>query len=113
MQINKNEKVKSVFFMIKQFGVQLDDSTNPKLKNVAAVSVTAMVEPHQGAGQTLTVTVSSLGDAKSLRGGTLLLTPLRGIDGEVYAIAHLLVVGVVLLGGRQYLAQVIYRSLDR
>ncbi len=85
----------SVVNMIKQFGVQLDDSTNPKLKNVAAVSVTAAVEPHQGAGQTLTVTVSSLGDAKSLRGGTLLLTPLRGIDGEVYAVAQ----GSLVVGG--------------
>ncbi|MBC7001603.1 flagellar basal body P-ring protein FlgI [Photobacterium sp. BZF1] len=85
----------SVVNMIKQFGVQLDDTTNPKLKNVAAVSVTAMVEPHMGAGQTLTVTVSSIGDAKSLRGGTLLLTPLRGIDGEVYAIAQ----GSLVVGG--------------
>ncbi|MGF1747950.1 flagellar basal body P-ring protein FlgI [Vibrio cionasavignyae] len=85
----------SVVNMIKQFGVQLDDATNPKLKNVAAVSVTASVEPHMGAGQTLTVTASSLGDAKSLRGGTLLLTPLRGIDGEVYAVAQ----GSLVVGG--------------
>ncbi|WP_419153409.1 flagellar basal body P-ring protein FlgI [Vibrio maritimus] len=85
----------SVVNMIKQFGVQLDDSTNPKLKNVAAVSVTAAIEPHMGPGQNVTVTVSSLGDAKSLRGGTLLLTPLRGIDGEVYAVAQ----GSLVVGG--------------
>ncbi|WP_029842083.1 flagellar basal body P-ring protein FlgI, partial [Vibrio parahaemolyticus] len=48
-----------------------------------------------GPGQTLDVVVSSIGDAKSLRGGTLLLTPLRGIDGEVYAIAQ----GSVVVGG--------------
>lgn len=85
----------SVVNMIKQFGVQLDDSTNPKLKNVAAVSVTAVIEPHMGPGQLVSVTVSSLGDAKSLRGGTLLLTPLRGIDGEVYAVAQ----GSLVVGG--------------
>ncbi|MGR5167212.1 flagellar basal body P-ring protein FlgI [Vibrio astriarenae] len=85
----------SVVNMIKQFGVQLEEGTNPKLKNVAAVSVTALIEPHMGPGHELTVTVSSLGDAKSLRGGTLLLTPLRGIDGEVYAVAQ----GSLVVGG--------------
>ncbi len=85
----------SIVNMIKQFGVQLDEGTNPKLKNVAAVSVTAEVTPNMGAGQTMHITVSSLGDAKSLRGGTLLMTPLRGVDGEVYAIAQ----GHVVVGG--------------
>ncbi|MDW1844120.1 flagellar basal body P-ring protein FlgI, partial [Vibrio sp. Vb0839] len=60
-----------------------------------SVSVTASVDPMAGPGQTLDVVVSSIGDAKSLRGGTLLLTPLRGIDGEVYAIAQ----GSVVVGG--------------
>lgn len=82
--------------MLKQFGVQLPESTDPKIKNVAAVSVQATLHSTNGRGQTLDVTVSSIGDAKSLRGGTLLLTPLRGIDGEVYAVAqgNLLVSGI-------------------
>ncbi|MCV5216366.1 flagellar basal body P-ring protein FlgI, partial [Escherichia coli] len=78
----------SITNMLRQFGVQIDDSMDPKLRNVASVSVTASVDPMSGPGQTLDVVVSSIGDAKSLRGGTLLLTPLRGIDGEVYAIAQ-------------------------
>ena len=85
----------SITNMLRQFGVQIDDSMNPKLRNVASVSVTASVDPMAGPGQTLDVVVSSIGDAKSLRGGTLLLTPLRGIDGEVYAIAQ----GGVVVGG--------------
>ncbi|NAX22210.1 flagellar basal body P-ring protein FlgI [Vibrio sp. V39_P1S14PM300] len=85
----------SVTNMLRQFGVQIDDSMNPKLRNVASVSVTATVDPMAGPGQTLNVVVSSIGDAKSLRGGTLLLTPLRGIDGEVYAVAQ----GNVVVGG--------------
>ncbi|MDF2152590.1 flagellar basal body P-ring protein FlgI [Vibrio sp. CAU 1672] len=85
----------SITNMLRQFGVQIDDGMNPKLKNVASVSVTATVDPMAGAGQTLDVVVSSIGDAKSLRGGTLLLTPLRGIDGEVYAVAQ----GNVVVGG--------------
>ncbi|WP_165680880.1 flagellar basal body P-ring protein FlgI [Metapseudomonas otitidis] len=85
----------SVTNMVKQFGVNLPPGTDPKLKNTAAVMVTASVPPGYGPGQTLDVTVSSLGDAKSLRGGLLLLTPLQGIDGEVYAVAQ----GNLLVGG--------------
>lgn len=85
----------SITNMLRQFGVQIDDNTNPKLRNVASVSVTATVEPMAGVGQALNVVVSSIGDAKSLRGGTLLLTPLRGIDGEVYAVAQ----GNLVVGG--------------
>ena len=85
----------SITNMLRQFGVQIDDNTNPKLRNVASVSVTASVDPMAGPGQKLNVVVSSIGDAKSLRGGTLLLTPLRGIDGEVYAVAQ----GNVVVGG--------------
>ncbi|GLT16385.1 flagellar P-ring protein 1 [Vibrio zhanjiangensis] len=85
----------SITNMLRQFGVQIDDNTNPKLRNVASVSVTATVEPMAGVGQSLNVVVSSIGDAKSLRGGTLLLTPLRGIDGEVYAVAQ----GNLVVGG--------------
>lgn len=85
----------SVVNMIKQFGVNLPANVDPKLKNVAAVSITAEVPPSYSPGQTVDVTVSSLGDAKSLRGGQLLLTPLRGIDGETYALAQ----GSVAVGG--------------
>ncbi|ABV85397.1 flagellar basal body P-ring protein FlgI [Shewanella pealeana] len=91
----------SVVNMLKQFGVQIDDKTDPKLKNVAAVAVSATVPPLASPGQTLDITVSSLGDAKSLRGGTLLMTPLRAVDGEIYAVAQgNLVVGGVSAQGR-------------
>ncbi len=91
----------SVVNMLKQFGVQIDDKTDPKLKNVAAVAVHATVPPLASPGQTLDITVSSLGDAKSLRGGTLLMTPLRAVDGEIYAVAQgNLVVGGVSAQGR-------------
>ncbi|MGI2258618.1 flagellar basal body P-ring protein FlgI [Shewanella sp. GXUN23E] len=91
----------SVVNMLKQFGVQIEDGTDPKLKNVAAVAVVATVPPLASPGQTLDVTVSSLGDAKSLRGGTLLMTPLRAVDGEIYAVAQgNLVVGGVSAEGR-------------
>lgn len=91
----------SVVNMLKQFGVQIDDKTDPKLKNVAAVAVSAIVSPLASPGQTLDITVSSLGDAKSLRGGTLLMTPLRAVDGEIYAVAQgNLVVGGVSAQGR-------------
>ncbi|WP_280514207.1 flagellar basal body P-ring protein FlgI [Vibrio owensii] len=85
----------SVANMVKQFGVQLEGSTDPKLKNVASVIVTAQMSPYSAPGQTLDLTVSSIGDASSLVGGTLLLTQLRGIDGEVYAVGQ----GNVVVGG--------------
>jgi flagellar P-ring protein precursor FlgI len=85
----------SITNMLRQFGVQIEDNMDPKLKNVASVSVTATVSPMAGPGQELDIVVSSIGDAKSLRGGTLLMTPLRGVDGEVYAVAQ----GNVVVGG--------------
>lgn len=85
----------SVANMVKQFGINLPANIDPKLKNVAAVTVTAEVPSHYGPGQKLDITVSSLGDAKSLRGGQLLMTQLVGVDGEVYAIAQ----GAVVIGG--------------
>lgn len=87
----------SITNMLRQFGVQIGDNSDPKLKNVASVSVTATVGPMTGAGQTLDIVVASIGDAKSLRGGTLLMTSLRGIDGEVYAVAQ----GNIIVGGAQ------------
>lgn len=91
----------SVANLIKQFGINLPPNVDPKLKNVAAVTVTASIPPSYSPGQTVDVTVSSLGDAKSLRGGQLLMTPLLGVDGEVYALAQgALVVGGVKAEGR-------------
>lgn len=81
--------------MLRQFGVQLPSKIDPKVKNVAAVAVSATLPPMYARGQNIDVTVSSIGDAKSLRGGTLLLTQLHGADGEVYALAQ----GSVVVGG--------------
>ena len=69
--------------------------SNMQLKNVAAVMVTATLPPFARPGEAIDVTVSSLANAKSLRGGTLLLTPLKGADGQVYALAQ----GNVAIGG--------------
>ncbi|MGL5238225.1 MAG: flagellar basal body P-ring protein FlgI, partial [Plesiomonas shigelloides] len=85
----------SIKNMLSQFGVQLPANADPKLKNVAAVAVSATLPPLAAKGQALDITVSSMGDAKSLRGGTLLLTPLRGVDGQVYAMAQ----GNLVVGG--------------
>jgi flagellar P-ring protein precursor FlgI len=85
----------SVVNMLKQFGVKLPDGEEAKNKNVAAVMVSAVFPPGYRRGQEIDVTVSSLGDAKSLRGGTLLLTQLRAADNEVYALAQ----GNLVVGG--------------
>ncbi|MFG0582882.1 flagellar basal body P-ring protein FlgI [Ectopseudomonas khazarica] len=85
----------SVTNMIKQFGINLPPNVDPKLKNVAAVTVTAEIPPSYSPGQSVDVTVASLGDAKSLRGGQLLMTPLHGVDGEIYALAQ----GAIVVGG--------------
>lgn len=81
--------------MLKRFGITLPANVNPKLKNIAAVAVHAEMPAFVKPGSTIDVTVSSLGDAKSLRGGALLMTPLTGIDGQVYAIAQ----GNLVVGG--------------
>ena len=78
----------SLMNWLKQLGITLPAGTNPQLKNVAAVSVHAELPPFVKPGQTIDVTVSSIGNAKSLRGGSLLVTPLRGLDGQVYAMAQ-------------------------
>jgi flagellar P-ring protein precursor FlgI len=85
----------SVVNMLKQFGVKMPDGQDAKSKNVAAVMVSAVFPPGYRRGQPIDVTVSSLGDAKSLRGGSLLLTPLRAADNETYALAQ----GNVVVGG--------------
>ncbi|OGT04038.1 MAG: flagellar biosynthesis protein FlgI [Gallionellales bacterium RBG_16_57_15] len=87
--------VQSIISMLSQMGVNLPQGTSLQLKNVAAVVVTATLPPFSKPGQTIDVTASSIGNAKSLRGGTLLMTPLKGADGQVYAMAQ----GNVLVGG--------------
>lgn len=87
--------VQSILSMLRNMGINLPPGTNLQLKNVAAVMVTANLPPFARSGQTLDVTVSSMGNAKSLRGGTLLMTPLKGADGQVYAMAQ----GNLLVGG--------------
>jgi flagellar P-ring protein precursor FlgI len=87
--------VQSVVSMLQQMGVNLPQGTSLQLKNVAAVMVTTSLQPFSQPGQTLDITVSSMGNAKSLRGGTLLMTPLKGADGQIYAMAQ----GNVLVGG--------------
>ncbi|ENM5896170.1 flagellar basal body P-ring protein FlgI [Vibrio mimicus] len=74
--------------MLQNFGIQLPPGTKPKTKNVAAVIVTADLPAFSKQGQTIDVTVSSIGSAKSLRGGTLMQTFLKGLDGQVYAVAQ-------------------------
>lgn len=74
--------------MLKQLGISIPAGTNMQLRNVAAAMVTADLPPFSRPGQQLDVNVSSVGNARSLRGGTLLMTPLKGADGEIYAIAQ-------------------------
>ena len=81
--------------MLKQFGITLPDGIAFQLKNVAAVTVHATLPAFAKPGQTIDVTVSSIGNAKSLRGGSLLMTPLNGADGQVYALAQ----GDLVVGG--------------
>lgn len=81
--------------MLQQFGITVPPSARPQLKNAAAVTITAELPPFAKPGQQIDVTVASIGNAKSLRGGELLMSPLRGADGNVYAIAQ----GNVVVGG--------------
>jgi len=87
--------VQSIISMMQQMGVTLPPGTNLQLQNVASVMITTTLPAFAQPGQTLDITVSSIGNAKSLRGGTLLMTPLKGADGQVYAIAQ----GSLVVGG--------------
>ena len=81
--------------MLSELGITVPPGTNMQLRNVAAVMITADLPPFSRPGQRIDINVSSVGNARSLRGGTLLMTPLKGADGETYAIAqgNVLVVG--------------------
>jgi flagellar P-ring protein FlgI len=85
----------SLAAMLQQMGVTVPPGTNMQIKNVAAVMVTATLPAFAQPGQTLDVNVSSMGNAKSLRGGTLIVTPLKGADGQIYALAQ----GHLIVGG--------------
>ncbi|WP_068636397.1 flagellar basal body P-ring protein FlgI [Thauera butanivorans] len=85
----------SIVNMLGNMGVTVPQGTNMQLKNVAAVMVTASLPAFARPGQAIDVTVSSIGNAKSLRGGTLVMTPLKGADGQVYAVAQ----GNLAVGG--------------
>src|SRR5471032_1166470 len=87
--------IQSIAAMLQQQGINMPQGTSLQLNNVAAVMVTTALAAFAESGQLLDVTVSSMGNAKSLRGGTLLMTPLKGADGQVYGMAQ----GNVLVGG--------------
>ncbi|BBP45512.1 flagellar P-ring protein [Thiosulfatimonas sediminis] len=85
----------SLLSMLNKFGIKVPDGVSTNTKNVAAVAVHSELPAFAKSGQKIDITVSSLGNAKSLRGGTLLMTPLKGVDGNVYALAQ----GNLVVGG--------------
>ena len=87
--------IQAIRNMLNQLGIVVPDNVNPQLKNVAAVMVHATLPPFAKPGSTIDVTVSSMGNAKSLRGGALIMTPLKGADGGLYAMAQ----GNLVVGG--------------
>ena len=87
--------VQSIINMLSQLGITMPPGQSLQLRNVAPVMVTATLPAFAKPGQQIDITVSSMGNAKSLRGGTLVMTPLKGADGNVYAMAQ----GNVLVGG--------------
>ena len=87
--------LQSIANMLKSMNIDMAPA-DIKSKNVAAVVVTATLKPFARQGDKFDITVSSIGDAKSLEGGTLLLTPLKGVDGKIYALAQ----GAISIGGR-------------
>ncbi|HWI87269.1 MAG TPA: flagellar basal body P-ring protein FlgI [Sphingomonas sp.] len=92
---NLEYTTQSMHSVASRFGLQLPPGVNPALKNAAAVIITAELPPFAKPGERLDITVAAMGKAKSLRGGTLLMTPLQGADGQIYAMAQ----GNLAVGG--------------
>jgi flagellar P-ring protein FlgI len=94
---NVDFAVRSTLNMLERMGIHVERErfANIKLKNVAAVMVTANLPPFARIGNKIDVAISSIGDAKSLQGGTLLMTPLKGVDDQVYALGQ----GPIAVGG--------------
>jgi flagellar P-ring protein precursor FlgI len=87
--------LQSTLAMLQSLGVAIPPGVSAQTRNIAAVMVTAELPPNARPGQKIDLTVSSMGNARSLRGGTLLMTPMRGADGQIYALAQ----GNVFVGG--------------
>ncbi len=110
---NTQFTVQSLVSMMERLGINVDRS-KVKVNNVAAVMVTAQLPPFAKTGANLDVLVSSIGDAGSLAGGTLLMTPLRGPDGNIYALAQgPLVVGAIAFGGKAAAVQKNHPTVGR
>lgn len=108
--------LQAVYNMMTRNGITLDpkDISSIKIKNVAAVMVTASLPAFASSGAKIDVQVSSMGDSKSLAGGTLLMTPLKGVDGKIYAIAQgPLTVGAFAFGGKAAAAQQNHPTVGR
>ncbi len=108
--------LQAVYNMMTRHGITVDPENidDIKIKNVAAVMVTASLPPFIRTGSTIDVQVSSLGDAKSLAGGTLLMTPLVGADNNVYAVAQgPLAIGAFSYGGKAAMAQKNHPTVGR
>ncbi len=80
--------VQSMLMMLSRLGIEVPPNVNPQLTNVAAVMVHANLPAFSKPGQMIDVTVSSIGNAASLRGGSLLMTEMKGVDGNIYAVAQ-------------------------
>ena len=87
--------LQSTLAMLQSLGVAIPPGVSAQTRNIAAVMVTSELPPLARPGQKIDLTISSIGNAKSLRGGTLLMTPLRGADGQIYALAQ----GSIFVGG--------------
>jgi flagellar P-ring protein precursor FlgI len=113
---NSSFTLQSVYNMMVRNGITLDPAqiNSIKIKNVAAVMVTADLPPFAKPGSTIDVEVSSMGDSKSLAGGTLIMTPLKGVDHKVYAVAQgPLTIGAFSFGGKTAKAQKNHPTVGR